>query len=360
MNKPVALSTRAAALLLALLLALSAAGCAAAPPPASEASPPEASVPTAPSQPAVPASVVDHLGRTVAIPQTSERIVSGYYITTSLLIALGLEDRVAGVEAKADSRPVYALAAPEFLELPNVGTAKEFDLEGCLALEPDLVILPVKLKDSVKTLEEMGVTVLAVNPEDDTLLRETIEMVAAATKTAERAGALLDELDRRADALLLKRAVHSALPGVYFGGNSSLLSTAGSKMYQNSLISLAGGVNVAAEIEDAYWATISYEQLLAYDPDVIVLAPGAVYTKEEVLSDPKLAGLSAVRTGRIHRMPDAFEAWDSPVPSSILGAEWLYSLLFDEKESFEEFQRSAVAFYLEFYGVDIDASLLTQ
>ena len=50
---------------------------------------------------------------------------------------------------QADSRPIYSLAAPELLELPSVGTAKEFDLEGCAALEPDLVVLPLKLKEDV-------------------------------------------------------------------------------------------------------------------------------------------------------------------------------------------------------------------
>src|SRR5690606_8944809 len=88
--------------------------------------------------------ITDHLGREVTIEEKPERIVSGYYITSSMLIALGLEDNMVGIEAKANSRPIYSLAAPQLLDLPNVGTAKEFNLEGCVALEPDLVILPVK------------------------------------------------------------------------------------------------------------------------------------------------------------------------------------------------------------------------
>ena len=94
-----------------------------------------------------------------------------------MVIALGQQDKLVGVEAKADSRPIYSLAAPELLELPSVGTAKEFDLEGCAALEPDLVVLPLKLKDTVSALEELGIPVLLANPEDLTLLRQTIEML---------------------------------------------------------------------------------------------------------------------------------------------------------------------------------------
>ena len=81
-----------------------------------------------------PVTLTDQAGREVTIEEEPQKLVSGYYISTSLLIALGLEDKLAGIEAKADTRPIYALSAPELLELPSVGTAKEFDLEGCAAL----------------------------------------------------------------------------------------------------------------------------------------------------------------------------------------------------------------------------------
>ena len=82
----------------------------------------------------MPVTLTDAAGRQVTIETEPETLVSGYYITTSMLIALGQQDKLVGIEAKADTRPIYALAAPELLELPSVGTAKEFDLEGCAAL----------------------------------------------------------------------------------------------------------------------------------------------------------------------------------------------------------------------------------
>ena len=59
---------------------------------------------------------------------------------------------MVGIESKSNKRPIYSLAAPEMLELPNVGTAKEFDLETCLSTEPDLVILPMKQKDTASAV----------------------------------------------------------------------------------------------------------------------------------------------------------------------------------------------------------------
>ena len=144
--------------------------------PATEETLPEAT--EAPSH--YPVTVVDHAGREVVIEEEPQRLVSGYYISTSALIALNLDEKLVGIEAKANKRAIYKLAAPALIDLPNVGTAKEFDLEGCAALEPDLVILPLKLKSAVETLEGLGIDVLLVNPENQELLTSMINMIAAA------------------------------------------------------------------------------------------------------------------------------------------------------------------------------------
>lgn len=295
-----------------------------------------------------PLTLTDHAGREVVIEDEPQKLVSGYYISTSLLIALDLDDRLVGVEAKADKRAIYRLAAPELIGLPSVGTAKEFDLEGCLALEPDLVILPLKLKNSAETLEQMGVDVLLVNPENRDLLREAIDMIAAATGTQQEAGALVDFAARQ-EALLAKKLEGAEKPKVYLAGNSAMLSTAGDAMYQSDMIRLAGGVNAAAEITDPYWVEISYEQLLAWDPDYIILASDASYTVEDVLTDVNLSGLKAVANGQVYQLPSKAEAWDSPVPSGILGSVWLAEVL--HPELFTEAEPSAVIdeYYETFY-----------
>ena len=308
---------------------------------------------------AMPVTLTDAAGRQVTIETEPETLVSGYYITTSMLIALGQQDKLVGIEAKADTRPIYALAAPELLELPSVGTAKEFDLEGCAALEPDLVILPLKLQESAEALEQLGINALVVNPEDMDLLEETLDLLGQATGSSERAHALMD-YNAETEAEMAELLADAEKPSVYLAGNSSYLSTAGSKMYQNTLIELGGGENVAAELEDDYWADISYEQLLAWNPDVIVIAADADYTKEDLLADSQLAGLTAVQNGAVYALPSAFEAWDSPVPSGVLGIRWMASALHGDLYSLDQFRQDAADFYKEFYGVEIDTQLITQ
>ena len=296
-----------------------------------------------------PITLKDQAGRDVTIEDEPQRLVSGYYISTSALIALDLDDRLVGIEAKADKRAIYKLSAPELIELPNVGTAKEFDLEGCAALEPDLVILPIKLRSAAETLEGLGIDVLLVNPEDQELLEGMISLIAAATNTEDAAQALLGFADTQ-EAMLAEALADVEAPSVYLAGNSNVLSTAGDAMYQSDMIRLAGGVNAASEITDTYWVEISYEQLLTWDPEYIILASDAGYTVEDVLEDPNLTNCTAVVNGHVFQLPGKAEAWDSPVPSGILGAVWLAGVLHPNAITETECNSLIDEYYETFYG----------
>lgn len=276
-----------------------------------------------------PVTVTDQAGRQVTIEKEPQTLISSYYITTSLLMALDLDERLVGVEDNAGLRPIYGLSNPKILELPSIGTAKELDLEACAALAPDLAILPMKVKDSVEPLEALGITVLLVNPESQELLNQMIRLVASATGTEEKAETLIDFIKTQEN-YLADILSDVKTPSVYLSSNSSFLSTAGNAMYQSDMIRLAGGKNVAGEITDTYWAQIDYEQLLVWDPEYIILPSSAKYTIADVMADPNLAGCRAVMNGNVYQVPGDAESWDSPVPSSILGALWLANILHPE------------------------------
>ena len=298
-----------------------------------------------------PVTVTDQAGREVTIEKEPSSIVSGYYISSSLLIALGLKDKVVGIEAKAAKRPIYKLAAPELTELPNGGTAKEFNLETCAALSPDLVILPMKLKDAAQSLTDLGITVLLVNPESQDLLTEMINTIATATNTNSEAAKLLAYIDSQKD--MLTSALSGVEPeSVYLAGNSSFLSTAGPSMYQSSIIELAGGKNAADSITDTYWAEISYEQLLAWDPSYIIIASDAEYTVDDIMNDPNLAECTAVKSSHVYAIPGDMEALDSPVPAGILASVWLAGILHPDQVSTDTYTTEMTNYYETFYGIN--------
>lgn len=349
----------ALALAAALCLNLAACGAASSSAALSAAASSQAVASSAAVSEAAGITLTDQAGRTVTLEQPAESIVSCYYISTYATIALGLKDKIVGLENKADTRALYALAAPELPQLTQVGTLKELNVEAVAALEPDLVIMPQKLIDNAQTLEDLGITVMIVNPETQEGLETMLTLIGEACGASDQAQALIDynhtQLERAAE-----MTADLEKPSVCLLGNSSYLSVAPAAMYQNDLIEQAGGVNAAASIEEDYWADVSYETLLALAPEVLVIPSAASYTAEDVMNDPQLADLPAVQNGAVYTMPQGLDEWDSPTPSGILGVLWLTSVLHPEAYPFEEFTADAQAFYQTFYGFTPDSSLITK
>lgn len=304
-----------------------------------------------------PVTLKDQTGREVTIEAQPERIVSGYYISTSACIALGLEDNMAAVEAKADKRNIYRLAAPQLIDMPNVGTAKAFDLEACLAAQPQLVILPKRLKDAAASLAEFGIPALLVSPESGELLDEMITLIGEASGTQERAAALTGFGAQQLAALAEKLAGAEPVSALMLG-NSDYLSCAPGDMYQNTVLENAGAKNAAAELSGGDFAALSYEQLLSMNPQALIIPAEASYTAGDVLADAELAALDAVKLGAVYEMPRGFEAWDSPVPSGVLGAVWAAHVLHPDLVSREDYVSAAKAMYETFYGFTPDEAAL--
>lgn len=296
-----------------------------------------------------PLTVTDQAGREVTIESEPHKLVSSYYITSSLFIALGIEDRMVGIESNPEKRNIYSLSAPELLDLPTVGSPKDFDFEACVALEPDLVVLPLRLSDVADKLEKLDIDVILVNPENEAGLITMTELVSTVTNTVDRGNELIDFIKNVKE--LLTTSLGDVEPvTIYLAGNSDLLSTASSGMYQSDMIALAGGTNVGAEVDDTYWVEVSYEQVLAWNPEYILLAADAGYDVDSVLSDSGLAICDAVVNGNVIKLPSESEAWDSPVPGTVLGSLWLASQLYPDKVTEETCYDVIEDFYETFYG----------
>ncbi len=305
-------------------------------------------------------TVTDQAGNTVTLEKPAEKIVTCFYGQSYSMIALGLKDKLAGMEAKANVRPIYSLAAPEFLELPNVGSQKEFNVEAAIALEPDLVLLPKKLQDTASSFEAVGIPVAICYPESQELLEEQLVMIATLCGKPENADKLIEYYHTKFDEMdkITSELSDEEKPSIYMASVSSYMSAAPKDMYQATLIEKAGGVNAAGEIDGDYWTDLSYEQILAMNPDIIVLPSEAEYTADDVKNDAQLAEVTAVKNGAVYAMPKDFEAWDSPVPSGVLGALWMLAAAHGNLYSMDQMRTDAAEFYSEFYGFEADTSVI--
>ena len=342
------------AMLLAVVMVLSFAACGQEPAPAPQPEPT--------SDVTYPVTVKDMAGREVTLEKQPERIVSGYYISSSACIALGLTDKMVGIEDKSAKRPIYKLAAPALIDLPNVGSAKAFDLEACIATEPDLVILPMKQKDTAQTLQEMGIATLLVLPESHEQLIEMFTLIGTATNTVKQAEKLISYYNTKLSAVteLTRDIPDDEKPVVYLGSTSDILRIAPREMYQASLITTAGGKNAGDVLEGSSWTDIDNETFLTMNPDIIVIptdnfaVSSPDYTAEDVMNNPTFSDVTAVKNSAVYQMPVGYEAWDSPVPSGILGTLWMLKTLHPELYPAEQFAADVNEFYTVFYGFSIN------
>lgn len=243
----------------------------------------------------------------------ADTLVSCYYVTTYATMALGISDRVVGLEKKADTRPIYAMAAPDLLEQEQVGTMKELDLEAVAALEPDLVVMPKKLMDYAAPLEELDIPVLVVDPESHEALTGMLELLGQACGVEDRAQALTDYYEEQL-ARVAQLVDGLERPTVYMGGNSSYLTAAPGDMYQSSLIETAGGVNAAGDLTGGYWTEVSYESILAMAPQVFLIPPARTIPPRTSWTIPSWPRSPLSSPARSMRCPAASRSGTPPFP----------------------------------------------
>ncbi|MCX7708967.1 MAG: ABC transporter substrate-binding protein [Clostridia bacterium] len=296
--------------------------------------------------------VKDQLQRTVKVPAKVNRIISSYTISTSLLIALGAKDKLVGIEIQAEERPLYRKAAPELLKLPAVGSGKTFNIEECLKLKPDLVILPYRMTEFVTKLEKLGIPVIAVAPENMDSFLETVHLIGKAAGSEQKAKELIDFYRQKIHTIEAAAKELQNKPVVYIAGSKSPLTTCTKEMYQHYLIELAGGENASQEIQKGYWANVSMEQVMKWNPEVICSVQYSTFKDQDLLKGEKWQSIKAVKDQKIYRFPSTLEPWDYPAPSAILGVLWLTNKLHPEVYTKEMFLKDARSFYKKFYRID--------
>ncbi len=290
------------AILVALLAAvLAACGPAAdagsASPPVADAtaSPPTATATPEPSA-AFPLTLTDDAGRSVTLAAAPRRIVSLAPSNTEIACAVDACDALVGV-TDFDDYPTQVTA------VEHVVVGAQVDVEKVVAAEPDLVLAAgngITPDDVIAQLDDLGLTVMVLYPQTLDEIYADIELVGDAVHNATVAEAQLSRM--RDEVAAVTDAVAGAhAPRVFYevGLFEGQIYTAGEDSFLASLIELAGGDPITG---DAVTTSIAEEDLIAADPEVILLGDGAydtTITRDTVVARPGWAALSAVEHDRI-------------------------------------------------------------
>ena len=273
-----------------------------------------------------PVSVVDDAGRTVEIVSNPQRLISLAPSNTEILFALGLGDKVVGVTDFCDY-PEEAKA------IEKVGGI-EPNLEKIVALGPDLVLAiggsPAQVEKATE-MEKLGLTVLVLEPGDIEGIMANIELVGRATGAEKEASESVAELRKRFDDITTKAKEAGSRPKVFFeldATDPSKPYTPGPGSFIDALITLAGGSNIGAGAK-MQWAQLSTEEIIAQDPEVIVLGDANYgVTAEMVKERPGWSVITAVKNGAIYPIDDILIS--RPGPRIIDGLEALARIIHPE------------------------------
>lgn len=268
--------------------------------------------------------LVDGLGRSVSLPKVPQKIVSLAPSNTELLFAVGAGPQVIG-------RDEFSDYPPEAKDLQSVGGSMgKYSYEQIAALQPDIVLAAeINTQEQVKALEDLHVTVYYLsNPKDIYGMLDNVLIVGKITGRDAEAAALVEKLKSRVEAVKQTVKQGGAPVKVFYeldGSDPSKPWTSGKGSFVDQLITMAGGVNVAADAGEG-WMQLSQEALILADPEVILLGDAAYGTSPESVG--QRAGwdmISAVVNNKIYTFDDNLVS--RPDPRLVDGLEAIAKLI---------------------------------
>ena len=278
----------------------------------------------APSPTAAGLVLTDGVGRQVSLRGPVSKIISLAPSNTEILYALGAGPDVIG-------RDDFSDYPAEVKSLPSVGgNMSKYNLEEIASLQPDLVLAAsLNTPEQIKSLEDlkMNVFVLA-NPTTLDGLYANLATVGTLTGHASDASKLVDSLKQRVKVVSDAASKVTSTPRVFYELDATDPSkpwTAGPGSFIDTLIKMAGSVNVAAAMKSDY-AQFSQEDLIAANPDVILLGDAAYgVAPDQVAKRPGWGGIKAVQDNKVFTFDDNLVS--RPGPRLVDGLETIFKLL---------------------------------
>jgi cobalamin transport system substrate-binding protein len=252
-------------------------------------------------------NLVDDSGYVTGLESLPNKIISLAPSATEIAFALGLDDKVVGVDSYSDY-PYNFTAWIAAGNMTSIGDFSAPNMEVIASLEPDLILATGGVQGpNIDTMRELGYKVLVLNPANINGVLQNIELVGNATGKTAEAKTLTDNISSRINAVVNKVATATSKPTVYYEVwyDPTSLWTAGSKAWQNELIVKAGGVNIFADQNMDYFQS-SAEAVIERSPDVILLpqegmGKGAPFwvSLDAVKARPGWSSISAVQNNRL-------------------------------------------------------------
>lgn len=317
-------------------------------------------------------SAVDALGREVRLEKPARRLLvtgkASYAIEHALYLLPTVREECEVIGARGRGGGARA-TAEGFLEAMGAGTGRkggvalsEGNVEEILARGPDVVLLKTSSRLFGASLEGAGATEAYLSlesAEDYDRDLATLGALAGAEDEAEAARAYYREVRERVERGLegLEEAEKPRVLAVQYNASrgAGACRVPPPDWIQTWMVRTAGGVPAWTEgMPGGQWGAVSVEQVLAWDPDIVLAVcygEPATTAVEALGADAAWRETRAWKEGRVKAFPGDFLSWDQPDTRWGLGLLWVAKTLHPERFADVDLEAEMERFYA-LYGLD--------
>ena len=242
-----------------------------------------------------PIEITDVTGRTVTLKKPAERVVlqwsgaGGPFFTISALMGKDTPKVIAGMDTslqdyRADMWKHFTTEMPELAKIPVVGTIgdKTFNAEQVVALNPDVIFIPVDLKDQYESdakakMDAAGIQTIYIDYHAEKLEshQKSIEAIGKALGKEERAAEISKFYTDRVTRVLDRVSkINKPKPTVYLevgmNGPEEFGNSFSSNYSWGALATMAGADVITKDVIKKT-SPINPEFILEKNPDIIMI-----------------------------------------------------------------------------------------
>lgn len=306
-------------------------------------------------------TVIDQADRIVTVSRPIERVVTTFPSVTRTIFVVDGPDRLVGVSnvlTKYSDKMLCLQAYPEFKELPTVGMHTEPNAESILALKPDVVFSWSSVADVLQ--EKTGIPVITLTTPSyfDEGSWDSYKLAGSILGKEEEVEELISYANEKIAEIteVTSEIPEDEKPKVYFvsccQGICDITKTWG--YYAPG--DIAGGINVAEDqVLSSGSSIVSKEQIIGWNPDIVLLHGGSKtdgwdLSIEDILADPDLQMINAVKNKRVYYTKGYMIGWD---PATGLTESFYMAKLF-HPDKFEDLdvEEKNNEILKQFYGAD--------
>lgn len=297
----------------------------------------------------------DDAGNKVEVVKPAQRIADAWYAHHSLLMTLGAGDRIVATVNHPNDRPWMFTVQPSLNQALQVH-GKDFSSEALVARQVDAIFVPAN-DPQADAYRQAGIATLMMNFDDFASMKRSLLTTAEVVGTQQakqRAQDYNRYLDQQIAFVSKKTAGLNAhqRPRVLHIQSLHPLKVDGRDTLIDTWITLAGGQNVAEQIK-GNMKEVSPEEVIHWDPDVIIIGQGAGnWAKSDYAS--LFASLKAVKQHQVLQNPAGVFPWDRYGTEAALQIQWAAKILHPELFSGLNLVQATQTFYQRFYDYPLD------